>query len=200
MEPQLQLEYRYSSLRFLIDYSMQFYARKLSSQLCDQKLEWLPVDVIGRSFVEWAPSASHLLTLGSSLSLKRPSFLQLCWYNRQGSDPSQLIHGNPDLLPSRTVSNNLTWRFGKGRFGLTTVTTYDYLTRKFEQVFNNQKIDGMDYSIFSWINSDYTHSLSQSLQLSWKGRIVTANVQAIYQHKWMKDPKLEIWPNHIAGR
>ena len=110
LEPRLQLEYRYSSLRLSADYSLQFYGHRLSSQLRDQSMKWLPTAVIGRTSVEWAPSTSHLLTLGSSLSVMHPDYQQLSWYVWQSTDPTDLIQGNPDLLPSRSVSTDLTWR------------------------------------------------------------------------------------------
>ena len=191
LEPRLQLEYRYSSLRLSADYSLQFYGRHLSSQLHDQSMEWLPTAVLGRSFIEWAPSTRHLLTLGSTLSLTHPTFFQLCWYGRQTSDPSELMQGNPDLRPFRSVSADLTWRFTKGRFSLAFSNTYDYRTREFEEVFNDQMIDGQEYSIYTWINTDYTHSFTQSLQLGWKGRIISANMRAHYQQNWMKNPQLD---------
>lgn len=46
----------------------------------------------------------------------------------------------------------------------------------------------MDYRVFTWINTDFTRSLTQRLQVSWMGRIITANMLANYQHSWMKNP------------
>lgn len=46
----------------------------------------------------------------------------------------------------------------------------------------------MDYRVFTWINTDFTHSLMQSLQMNWRGRIVTANMRAYYQYSWVKNP------------
>ena len=191
LEPRLQLEYQYSSLRLLADYSLQFYGRNLSSQLREQSMKWLPTAVIGHTSVEWTPGTGHLLTLGSSLSVMQPDYQQLCWYRWQGADPTELIQGNPDLLPSRSVSTDLTWRFKKGPFSLAIGNTYDYRTREFEEVFNTQMIDGQEYSIYTWINTDYTHSISQNLQLGWKGKTFSANMRALYQHNWMNNPNAD---------
>ena len=49
-------------------------------------------------------------------------------------------------------------------------------------------MNGLEYSIYTWINTDYTHSISQNLQLGWKGRIFSANLRALYQQNWMKNP------------
>ena len=57
-----------------------------------------------------------------------------------------------------------------------------------KQLFNNRKIDGLDYRVFTWINTDFTHSLTQRLQMSWRGQIVTANMRAHYQYDWVKNP------------
>jgi hypothetical protein len=151
-------------------------------------MEWQRPTVIGRSFVEWAPGPGHLLTLGSSLSVIHPDYQQLCWYVRQSTDPNQLDQGNPDLTSPRSITTDLTWRFNKGRFGLTTSTAYDYTTGEIDQLFNNRKIGGLDYRVYTWINTDFSHSLTQRLQMSWKGRMVTANMRAYYQYSWVKDP------------
>ena len=132
LEPQLRMEYQYSSLRFSADYSLQFYGRDLSSQLRDQQMKWRSPALIGRSFIEWTPGIGHQLILGSSLSVTHPGYEQQSWYARQGTDPNQLVQGNPDLSPTRLVSTDLTWRFNKGRFGLTASTIYDYTTGEIE--------------------------------------------------------------------
>ena len=182
LEPRLQLEYRYSTFRLSADYSLQFYGSQLSSQLHYQPMEWERPAVVGRSFAEWAPGAGHKLTLGSSLSLTRPGYFQLCWYDRQGSDPSQLIRGNPDLQRSRSISTDLTWNFNVGGFRLTTISIYDYKIGDIEQLFINQMIDGQVYRIFTWVNSAYGHSFTQRLQAGWRGKFLSANVQGNYQH------------------
>ena len=122
LDPQFRLEYRYKSLRLSADYSLQFYSRQLTSQLYYQRLEWQPLLVVGRSFADWTPAPGHQLTLGNTLSVTRPSYLQTCWYDRQGEDPSQLFRGNPGLRPARSISTDLTWRFRRGNFNLTANT------------------------------------------------------------------------------
>lgn len=188
LEPRLQLEYRYSSLLLSADYSLQFYGRDLSSQLRDQQMEWQRAAVIGGSSIEWAPGAGHLLTLGSTLSVIHPDYQELSWYVRQDTDPNQLTQGNPDLTSTRTVSTDLTWRYNKGGFDLSTSTAFDYTTGEIDQTFNNRKIDGVDYRVFTWINTDFTRSLTQRLQLNWRSRFVAANMRAHYQYSWLNEP------------
>lgn len=182
-EPQLRLEYRYKSLLVSADYYLQFYGRQLTSQLHSQAPEWLPVLVNGRSFVEWMPEANHRLTLGNTLSVSRPSYIQTCWYDRQGADPTQLYQGNPYLLPTRTISTDLGWRLRLGRFRLTTGTTYAFRLNEVEQYFLEQEIDGNDYKVFSWINTAYGHTFIQNVQLGWNGQVLSSNLQVNYEQR-----------------
>lgn len=142
----------------------------------------------GKDRTEVLGRVSQIVQPGSSLSVIHPDYQQLCWYVWQGTDPNQLDQGNPDLTSPRSVTTDLTWRFNRGPFTLTTSTAYDYTTGEIDQVFNNRKIGGLDYRVFTWINTDFTHSLMQSLQMNWRGRIVTANMRAYYQYSWVKNP------------
>ena len=185
-EPSLRLEYRYESLLASADYSLQVYGRQLTSQLHSQELEWLPVLVNGRSFVEWTPGTSHRLTLGTTLSVSRPSYIQTCWYDRQGADPTQLIQGNPQLLPTRTVSTDFSWQWRLGRFRLTTGTTYAFRLHEVEQYFREQVIEGTNYTVFSWINTANGYTFIQNVQLGWNGQFISSSLLVNYEHRQQK--------------
>ena len=186
IEPQLRLEYRYRSLLVSADYYLQFYSRKLTSQLHTQAPEWLPLLVNGRSFVEWMPVSRHRLTLGTTLSVSRPSYVQTCWYERQGADPTQLFQGNPLLLPTRTVSADFSWRLYLGMFRLTIGTTYAFRLNEVEQYFLEGEIDGENYRIFSWINTAYGHTFTQNVQLGWNGQVLSSSLSVNYEQKKQK--------------
>ena len=188
MEPQLRLEYHYLSLRVSADYSLQLYGRQLNNHLHYQAFQWQQPAVVGRTFIEWSPSSIHQLTLGSSMSLTRPTYLQICWYDRQGTDPSQLFEGNPDLLPTRSYATDLTWRLRLGRFRLNAVATYDYRIREIEQFFYDDVIDGQNFRIFTWQNSAYSHIFTERLQLSWNGQVLSSNVNVNFQQKKQTNP------------
>ena len=185
-EPALRIEYLHAPLRVSANYSLQFYGRQLTSQLHYGPLERLPAVVIGRSFAEWAAAEGMALVLGSTISIARPTFLQTCWYERQYADPQQLFVGNPDLLPTRTVSTDLTWRMRKGRFRLSTTTTYAFRLNEVEQFFWDDEIEGKNYRIFSWVNTAYGHTFVQNLQLGWNGRVFSSTLQVNYRQKQQK--------------
>ena len=195
LDPQFRLEYRYKSLRLSADYSLQFYSRQLTSQLHYQRLEWQPLLVVGRSFADWAPAPGHQLTLGNTLSVTRPSYLQTCWYDRQGEDPSQLFRGNPGLRPARSISTDLTWRFRRGNFNLTANTVYDYRKAEFERIFYDREIDGNTYKVFTWLNTYYGHLFTQRMQLGWNGRFLSSSLQVNYQQRQQRHPETKARKN-----
>lgn len=189
LDPALRIEYRHAPVRIVSDYSLQFYGQQLNTEELHKKafhyqdLSWQAPLVIGRTFLEWMPFAGHLLVLGNTISVSRPGYLQICDYERQGADPAQLFRGNPQLLPTRAISTDLTWRFRFKRFQINTFTNYTFRLNEVEQVFWDETVDDKDYRIFTWLNTAYGRTFNQNMRISWNGTVFSTNLQVNYQQK-----------------
>lgn len=179
--PHLRSEYRHRSFRAAADYELQFYGRQLTNDIHYERPNWTRPNLAGRSLVEWNPSAANQLVLGTTLSVRYPGFRQICWFDRQGSDPTQLFRGDPDLLPSQTISADFTWLLRYKRFRATTRSTYTRRQNELEQTFWEEIIEGHTYRIFTWSNTALARVFTQEAGLGWNGSMFSANLQLLYR-------------------
>ena len=179
--PHIRSEYRHQRFRAAADYALQFYGRQLTNDIHYEHPNWTRPNLTGRSLVEWNPSPANQLVLGTTLSVRYPGFRQICWFDRQGSDPTQLFRGDPELLPSRTISADFTWQLRYKRFRATTRSTYTRRQNELEQTFWEETIEGQTYRIFTWSNTALARQFTQEAGLGWNGSVFSTNLQLLYR-------------------
>ena len=179
--PHLRAEYRHRLFRAIADYTLQFYGHQLTNEIHYQGLTWSRPVVTGRSLAEWNVSAYNQLVLGTNIAVTHPEFRQICWFDRQGSEPSQLFRGNPDLLSSQNVSAYLTWQLHYKRFRATARSTISRRMNELEQTFFEEAIAGHDYRIFTWFNTAKAEIFTQEGAVGWNGSMFSTNLAVLYR-------------------
>ncbi len=179
--PHLRAEYRHRYFRAAADYTLQFYGHQLTNEMHYQGLTWSRPVVTGRSVAEWNVSSYNQLVLGTSIAVTHPEFRQICWFDRQGSEPSQLFRGNPDLLSSQNVSADLAWLLRYKRFRLTARSTFSRRMNELEQTFFEETIGAQKYRIFTWFNTARAEVFTQEGVVGWNGSMFSSNLTVLYR-------------------
>lgn len=183
--PHIRAEYHHRFFRATADFTLQFYGHQLTNDIHYQKLDWSRPAVTGRSLAEWSISAYNQLVLGTTLAVSHPEFRQICWFDRQGSEPLQLFRGNPDLLSSQNISADLAWLLRYKRFRVTARSTLSRRLNELEQTFYEETIGGQNYRIFTWFNTAKAVSFTQEGILGWNSSMFSTNLAVLYrQTKW----------------
>lgn len=64
------------------DYGLMLYSRRLTDDEHTQGFKSQRPYIVGNGLVKWAVASSHSLTFIHTLSVKHPSYLQVCWFDR----------------------------------------------------------------------------------------------------------------------
>jgi hypothetical protein len=180
IEPYLVADFSWSKLRAHINYAPQIYGRKLTDDTHTQNLQFQRLYLVGDSYLSWTFSPSHKLYLRSKSSVSHPSYIQICWYERQGNYLTQIYRGKESLRSVTSDAVSLEYEFKYKRFSSTTTFSYTSKRDEIDQTFTNETIDGRDYQVFTWVNASNSRVLGFSEKLGWKGKILTANVGVNY--------------------
>lgn len=179
-EPYFAADLSWRNLKVHLDYAPQFYARRLAYDKFREGSPLRKVYPVGNGFVEWSISPRHKVTLRNTLSVQHPEFAQICRFNRQGAFPMQLLRGNELLesILSRTFLLEYAFKFGGflSTFGL----TYTRRLNELDRTFFDTKIDGRDYTVFTWVNAADSHRSGVQEVLEWKGKWLTAHLGGSY--------------------
>jgi len=163
-----------------MDYSPQLYARRLTDETHPQELQLKRIYLVGESRIDWKISPMHKLILRHKASVAHPSYIQICWYERQGNYLTQIYRGKESLLSTPTTAFNLEYEFRYKRFVSTTTMGYTLRNDEIDQTFTKEIIDGRDYQVFTWVNAADSRIVGFSEKLSWKGQTLKADVGVNY--------------------
>ena len=171
MTPRAKLSYSPGRFDFNLQLTPDFYINRLDSDGNIGGFNFNKVYMLPDLNASWTPSEMHRLGLSYRQSLSRPSYTQICWFQRAGSYANELQMGNPELKPSSKGKLALSYTFHSGFFtgileGMTAFT-WDNI----EKVFNTTD----EFRIYTWINSG--HSTDNSIKLSMKADL--KNFQAM---------------------
>ena len=186
-EPYLQADFKWKDITFHADYGIQLYSRRLSSDLHPKSgLDFVRPSLVGNSRVEWKVSPGHTLTLGSTSSVKHPDYLQICWYERQGTYLTQIYRGSTSLRSTRTHGFNLGYKYQYKRFSATLTAKATRRLGEIDQTYNNEDIGGKTYQVFTWVNASDSWILGLEPRLVWVGKYIHGNLGANMNQSFLK--------------
>lgn len=176
-EPYVAASFRWDKLQVNADYGLQLYARRLTSDLHpSRKLEMVPPSVVGNIRADWNFADGHSLRVGNSLSVKHPDYVQVCWYERQGTYLTQIYRGSNTLESTYSCAFQLGYNYHYKRLRAALTVTATRRLGEVEQTYSNEEIDGKTYQVFTWINASDSWALSLAPQVGWAGKIFKTNI------------------------
>ena len=186
LEPYVRLDYAQDALTVYVETGLQLYGTRLDNDTLHQALSVRPPEVVGTLGGRWRPGPKHTVTWSGSWNVQRPTYRNICWYQRQGNYDNQLYQGNPNLDPTRTLQALVGYRFVHKRFYAEFTSTYSRRDDEVVQTFRHQKIDGRDFTIFSWVNAARTRTFVERLGVGWMGTMLTANLSGLYHDLYQR--------------
>jgi len=167
----------YSKKFYSIDasYTPQFYGNKLRNAYFESDFDAKTVSNLINVKNRFDFLKAHAIALDYDRSVKRPGYLQICPFERAGSQYSNVKYrGDPDLLPEVKHKFDLSYTYTFRRFQVTAGTGYEYKNRIIEQTYWEEMEDNAKYRIYTWINGGDSHIGYASAQLMWNGKNLKA--------------------------
>ena len=176
VQPYLAADFNWKKFRIHADYALMFYGRRLTDSTHNQHFKWQSPLPLGNGSIEWRIHPRHKVTLSNSLTIKHPTYLQICWFDRSGGYIEQLYRGSESLRSTRTDQSKLAYDFNYKRFVATTSISYSWRFDEIEQTWFKEEIDHRDYKVFTWLNGADSRIQNISQKLGWRGKTITANL------------------------
>lgn len=158
--PRAKLSYSPGKFSFNLQLTPDFYINRLNSERKIGNFNFNKVYLLPDFQANWTPSTMHKLNLSYRQELNRPTYEQICWFQRAGSYANELQRGNPDLQPAGNGKLSLAYTFHSGFFTGTLEGMTTFKWNNIEKVFNTEE----ELRIYTWINSG--HSTDSSIKLS----------------------------------
>ncbi len=156
LSPYLKADYSYKYLKLKLDATLQFYADKLTNKDEHQSYDFKNPALYGTGEVELRLAENHFFAIGYLTSIRRPTYLQLCWYTREGAFPDQYIVGNPKLKVTRSFRNIFSYRIRFRKFSSELSSSFTRNLREVEQTFYEDYIGSRKVKFFTWVNTSYS--------------------------------------------
>ncbi len=183
-EPYIAADYTYGPLRVKADYGLQVYMRRLRDEKhLDTPITAVP-HVVGKSSFSWKIHPSHELGLSHERTVKHPTYIQTCSFERPGAFINQIWRGNPELKSNTSSTFSVDYKFRYKRFSASSSTFYTRKLNEVDQTFRMEKIDEREYKVFTWMNSSNSHVMGMNNTLSWASKWVDANLNIKYTHTY----------------
>lgn len=176
VQPYLVADLNWKKIRVHLDYGVSLYGRKLTDSTHNQTFKWQNPNLVGSGNIDWKIHPHHKLTLSNKLTLKHPTYLQICWFDRSGGYIEQLYRGSESLRSTRTDEYKLAYDFNYKRFISTTSFTYSWRFDEIEQTWFKEEIDDRSYKVFTWLNGADSRIQNVSQKFGWRGKMITSNL------------------------
>ena len=186
LEPYVRLDWSRENLSVYVETGLQLYGTRLDNDTLHQALSVRPAVVVGALGGRWHPGTMHTVTWSGSWNVQRPTYQNICWYQRQGRYDNQLYQGNPELSPTRTLNAQIGYGFVYQKFHADFTSTYSRRDDEVVQTFWHQKVDNRNFTIFSWVNAARTRTFVERLGVGWRGTTLTANLSCLYHDLYQR--------------
>lgn len=193
-QPYLVADLTWKKFRVHVDYALSFYGRRLTDSTHTQTFKWQNPLPVGNGRIEWNINPRHRLSLSNELTLKHPTYLQVCWFDRSGGYIEQLYRGSESLRSTRTDKNKLSYDFSYKRFIASSAFSYLRRYDEIEQTWFKEEIDNRSYKVFTWLNGADSRTFSIAPKLGWRGKMITANMGVEYNYTirtWRESDKVK---------
>ena len=186
LEPYARVDWSRENLSVYVETGLQLYGTRLDNDTLHQALTVRPPVVVGTLGGRWHPGTQHTITWSGSWNVQRPTYQNICWYQRQGRYDNQLYQGNPDLDPTRTLNAQIGYGFVYKQFYADFTSTYSRRDDEVVQTFWHETVDDRKYTIFCWVNAARTRTFVERLGIGWRGTMLTTNISFLYHDLYQR--------------
>lgn len=176
VDPRIRAKYKVGNFSFAGEYCPEYYVYKLSSDVFAGSMTTDKLAHLSSLNISYCPSVHHIIALNASTTIKRPTYLNLCWFRRSGAYANEFIEGNKDLRPETTRKLFLEYKFLWERFTSIASVGNTYAYDKIEKTFYNEDIDGGSYRINTWINAGWSNTFNGIFSARWNGNALFAEL------------------------
>ncbi len=170
LSPKVHGKYTTGVYTIEASYTPQFYTRKLDDDAHSGSFDYRFISHLANLQNRFGFLKGHSLSLIYDRRVKRPSYIQICPFPRNGSQYSNVKYqGDPNLMPEAFHNLNLSYSFTRKRFSVTTGIGWEYKFRIIEQTYKNVAEGDVTTRVYTWINGGYSHTNNITLILGWKG-------------------------------
>ena len=157
---------------------LQYFTDRLNSRTDREHIDAGHLFPLVNIKASWLPGSLHRLTLSLNNTIRRPDYLQICWFQRPGAYINELREGNPELNPTRTIRAALEYKFTKGPFSSSFEVGDSYAVDNIEQTYYMQDIEGEETRVYTWVNAGHSHTANAKLSARWSGGNLKAGASA----------------------
>lgn len=168
--PTAHLIWKGKKLNFDARFSPQFYLYRLDDKT-HRGNTTMNVNPLGMIDLKWNISNRQSILFTFKEGIKRPDYLNMCWFKRQGSHVNDLYKGNVNLKSSGETEISLFYGFNPGKFHIKAGLKNVYKDRIIESTYN--KVG--KYRIYTWINGGHSNATSASLDIGWKNSFLSSD-------------------------
>jgi len=176
IDPRVRLKYSIGKIALEAEVIPQYYDYSLGDATHDLNFENASPEVFGFAKFIWKIARHHSIDIGCDRSIKRPEYLQMCWFQRPGIYSNELLEGNPDLKASSRNKMFVSYKYVVGRFSTNLDLEYTYAKGTIEQTFRNEVIDDKDFRVYTWVNAGHSYTTKGTVAAKWIGRMIKADL------------------------
>ena len=141
----------------------QYFSDRLTAEGYDEDFDKGRVDILTNFIGSYDFLGGHRLGLSLDRNIKRPTYLNLCWFTRQGTLSDELISGNTSLRPSILNKFGVNYTYTRGRFCGGLELGYLHESDRIEYTFN----ESSGYRVYTWINAGWSNTANAKLSANW---------------------------------
>ena len=167
LQPSAHVSYSTGCFDFDAALRLQYFTDRLNSTEQTERFDGGSFNPLFSLKASWRPAASHKITLALDNSIRRPDYLQLCWFQRPGSYLDELRQGNPDLNPASTYHGAFTYRFTKGRLSAGVELGDSYISGNIEETFRTEIVEEKSIRVITWVNAGHSNTSYAKFDARW---------------------------------
>lgn len=180
VEPGAKAAYKKGQFNFDYSFSLQYFTDRLNDIGTGQRegLDLGRLDPVVSLKNWWSPSSKNKVGLHYTRDIKRPDYLQLCWFQRPGVLSNEIREGNANLRPTVTDRLSVDYKFTHNRFNAGLEFGIKNVTDQIEQTFYQTDIDGISYRVYTYVNAGYACTGNVKINAGWSGKVVKGHLEA----------------------
>ena len=176
VDPVARLKYSVGNFSFDGQIVPEYFNYRLNDSKHTGRLDSPSVTLLAQITNTWKPLPGHTFSLNAKRDIKRPDYLQMCWFQRPGTLKDELMEGNTGLLPTLINTFNFNYTYNLKRFSTVFEAGHEYRTRDIEKTFHSETIGGRLYRVYTWINSGHSYKTNLKLTAKWNGSRLKADL------------------------
>lgn len=173
VDPSVKAQYTSGAFVISAKLTPQYFTDRLNS---GKKTEHFDLGQVAPLFdidASWNPDGRNTVKAKVERTIKRPDYLQLCWFQRPDIYSNQIQEGNPNLQPQTSIKASLSYKRAMGRLTAAVEMSHTYMQKEIAKTYRNEG----DWRIYYWINSGESNTTKIKATGDWKDKRLSAHAE-----------------------